>query len=108
MRVEFAEGFEEDLDRIREHLTSHGANVEARFAEIFDALKILRRNPYIGYEVESGLRELVIGDKRRHRGYLVLYDVYEVADDVADDEENEPEGLVVVNAIRSQHESGYH
>ena len=108
MRVEFAEGFEEDLDRIREHLISHGANVEARVAEVFKALRILQRNPYIGYEVEGGLRELVIGDKSRHRGYFVLYDVYEEPDEVADDEESEPKGVVVVNAIRSQHESGYH
>lgn len=108
MRVEFAEDFEEDLDRIREHLRSHGANVEARIAEIFKALIILRRNPYIGYEVEGGLRELVIGDKGRHRGYFALYDVYEEPDALADDDENEPKGVVVVNAIRSQHESGYH
>jgi plasmid stabilization system protein ParE len=108
MKVEFAEGFEEDLDRIREHLATHGANVEARLAEIFDALAILQRNPYIGYEAEDGLRELVIGDKRKHRGYCVLYDVYEELDDGAEDEESEPKGVVVVNAIRSQHESGYH
>lgn len=108
MRVEFADGFEEDLDRIREHLISHGAHVEARLAETFRTLRILERNPYIGYEVEGGLRELVIGDKRRNRGYFVLYDVYEEPEEVADGAESEPEGLVVLNAIRSQHESGYH
>jgi plasmid stabilization system protein ParE len=108
MKVEFAEGFEEDLDRIREHLASHGANVEARLAEIFDALTVLQRNPYLGHEAEDGLRELVIGDKRKHRGYFVLYDVYEELDEGVDDEENEPKGVIVVNAIRSQHESGYH
>jgi len=108
MRIEFAEDFEQDLDRIREHLTSHGANVEARIAEIFKALAILQHNPYIGYEVEDGLRELVIGDKSKHRGYFALYDVYEEPDEDADDEGNEPKGVVVVNAIRSQHESGYH
>lgn len=108
MNVEFAEGFEEDLDRIREHLASHGANVEARLAEIFETLTILRRNPYIGYEAEHGLRELVIGDKRRHRGYFVLYDVYEEPGEDAGDEDNGPRGVVVVNALRSQHESGYH
>ena len=107
MRVEFAEGFEDDMDRIREHLVSHNANVEARLAEIFQALRILQRNPYLGHEVEAGLRELVIGDKSRHRGYLVLYDVYEEPVEVSDDE-TEARGLVVVNAIRSQHESGYH
>lgn len=108
MRVEFAEGFEEDLDRIREHLASHGGNVEARLAEIFQALAILQRNPYIGYEAEDGLRELVVGDKRKHRGYFVLYDVYEEAEEGLAAEEDEPKGVVVVNAIRSQHESGYH
>ena len=108
MRVEFAEDFEEDLDRIREHLIFHGANVEARLAEIFAALRILQRNPYIGYEVEGGLRELVIGDKSRHRSYFVLYDVYEEPHEASDGEENERKGVVVVNAIRSQHESGYH
>lgn len=107
MKVEFAEGFEEDLDRIRGHLVSHGANVEARLAEIFEALAILQKNPYLGYEAEDGLRELVIGDKRKHRGYVVLYDVYEELDEGADEEED-PKGVVVVNAIRSQHESGYH
>jgi plasmid stabilization system protein ParE len=108
MRIEFAEDFEEDLDRIREHLVNHSADVEARIAEIFKALTILERNPYIGYEVEGGLRELVIGDKSRHRGYFALYDVYEDPDEDADDEESEPKGVVVLNAIRSQHESGYH
>jgi plasmid stabilization system protein ParE len=73
--VEFAEDLEEDLDRIKEQLISHGANVEARIAEIFKALTILQRNPYIGYEVEGGMRELVMGDKSKHRGYFVLYDV---------------------------------
>ena len=107
MRIEFAEDFEEDLDRIKEHLISHGADVEARIEEIFKALTILERNPYIGYEVEHGLRELVIGDKSRHRGYFALYDVYEDPDE-GDDEEGEPKGVVVLNAIRSQHESGYH
>jgi plasmid stabilization system protein ParE len=91
MRVEFAEGFEVDLDRIREHLISHGANVEARLAEVFQALRILQRNPYIGYEVEGGSGELVIGNKSRHRGYFVLYDVYEEPEEVADDEER-PKG----------------
>jgi plasmid stabilization system protein ParE len=108
MKVEFAEGFEEDLDRIREHLASHGANVEARLAEIFEALTILQRNPYVGHEAEDGLRELVIGDKRKHRGHFVLYDVYEEPEEDADEEDDEPKGVVVVNAIRSQHESGYH
>ena len=84
MRVEFAEDFEEDLDRIRKHLISHGANVEARIAEIFKVLTILQRNPYIGYEVEGGLRELVIGDKNKHRGYFALYDVHQEPDEVAD------------------------
>lgn len=32
MRVEFAEGFDEDLDRIKEHLVSHQADVEARIS----------------------------------------------------------------------------
>lgn len=108
MRIEFAPDFEEDLDRIREHLVSHGADVEARISEIFEALAILERNPYIGYEVEGGLRELVIGDKSRHRGYFALYDVYEEPDEDADDDESEPKGVVLLNAIRSQHESGYH
>ena len=108
MKVEFAEGFEEDLDRIREHLASHGANVEARLAGIFEALTILQRNPYLGHEAEDGLRELVIGDKRRHRGYVVLYDIYEELDEGANNEEDDPKGVIVVNAVRSKHESGYH
>ena len=64
MRVEFAEDFEEDLAEIREDPISM-ANVEARIAEI-SGIQI-QRNPYIGYEVEGGLRELVIGDKNRHQ-----------------------------------------
>lgn len=108
MRIEFAESFHEDMDRIMEHLITHGAKLEMRIAEIFQALKILRRNPYMGYEVESGLRELVIGDRNKRRGYLALYDVYEDQNENPDDEVDEPSGVVVVNAIRSQHESGYH
>lgn len=59
MRVEFAEDFDEDIDRIRDHLIAHGADVERRIAEIFKALRILELNPFIGYEGEEGMRELV-------------------------------------------------
>ena len=108
MRLLFAEEFHQDLDRIRGHLLLNGAHVEARIAEIFLALKILERNPYIGYEAEEGMRELVIGDRGRNRGYFALYDIYEEPDDDSDDDpDGEAKGLVVVNAIRSQHESGY-
>ncbi|MRD46722.1 type II toxin-antitoxin system RelE/ParE family toxin [Caenimonas koreensis] len=108
MRIEFAEDFHQDIDRITDHLIAHGAQVEMRIAEIFEALKILRRNPYIGYEVEGGMRELVIGDKNKRRGYIALYDVYEDSADDKVDDEDEPKGVIFVNAIRSQQESGYH
>jgi len=103
VRVEFAEGFHEDLERIRGPLVANGARVAARLEEIFEALRLLGHSPYIGQGVEGGLRQLVIGDRRRNRGYVALYDVFDTVDPEADDA-----GLVIVNAIRSWHEGGYH
>lgn len=83
-----------DLDRIADHMLAHEVNdVEARMAELLDALQLLVLHPLIGRPVAGGLRELVIG--RGSRGYVALYGY--------DEARNE----VVVNAVRAQREAGY-
>jgi plasmid stabilization system protein ParE len=93
-RLLFAGRFGGDLERIRLHLLAHNADdVEARLAEIVDALQLLTRHPLIGRKVGHGKRELVIG--HGSRGYVALY-----AFDRVDD-------LVVITALRAQREAGF-
>lgn len=84
----------DDLDRIAAHLREYEASdVEARLAEVIEALQVLTRHPLIGRKVELGRRELVIG--RGARGYVALY-AYDPLDDV-----------VAVAALRAQREAGF-
>jgi toxin ParE1/3/4 len=83
-----------DLDRITDHLLAHEvAGVDARMAEILDALQLLVRHPMIGRPAAAGLRELVIG--RGAHGYVALYHF-----DAAHEE-------VLVAALRAQREAGF-
>jgi plasmid stabilization system protein ParE len=83
-----------DLDRITDHLIAHDvADVDARMAEILDALQLLVRHPLIGRPAAAGMRELVIG--RGSRGYVALYELDEAHDEV------------LVSALRAQREAGF-
>ena len=93
-RLVLATRLADDLDRIAAHLLEHDASdVEARLAEVIEALQALTRHPLIGRKVKLGRRDLVIG--RSARGYLALY-AYDALEDV-----------VVVAALRAQREAGF-
>ena len=110
MKLVFSEGFFEDMARIQQHLRLHGADVSTRITVIFESLTILGHSPCIGRLCEHGLRELVIGTRGRHRGFVALYDARSPlgADPAADGGEDPDGGLVLILAIRSQQEAGYH
>jgi len=93
-RLVLATRLADDLDRIAAHLLEHDASdVEARLAEVIEALQALTRHPLIGRKVKLGRRDLVIG--RSARGYLAL-SAYDALEDV-----------VVVAALRAQREAGF-
>ena len=93
-RLVLATRLADDLDRIAAHLLDHEASdIEARLAEIIEALQVLTRHPLIGRKVKLGRRDLVIG--RGARSYLALY-AYGALDDV-----------VIVAALRAQREAGF-
>lgn len=93
-RIELAPEVLTDFDRIIDHLQQFGTHgIEARIAEIVDAIQILSHSPLIGRKVKGGKRELVIG--RESHGYVALY--RHVSDiDVA-----------FVLAVRAQRESSF-
>lgn len=94
MNIRLAPRAQRDLDRITDHLIAHDvADVDARMAEILDALQLLVRHPLIGRPAAAGMRELVIG--RGSRGYVALYELDEAHDEV------------VVAALRAQREAGF-
>lgn len=83
-----------DLERIADHLAAHEVeDIEARIAEVLDALQLLALHPLIGRPASGGQRELVIG--RGTRGYVARYDYDELRDEV------------VVAALRGQREAGF-
>ena len=93
-RVELAPGVGDDLDRIYDHLTKHGAeDIQPRMDSIIQAIAVLEQNPLIGRPVQSEMRELIIG--RRASGYVALYRYVVELD------------IVFVLAIRGQREAGY-
>lgn len=94
MNIRLAPRAQRDLDRITDHLIAHDvADVDARMAEILDALQLLVRHPLIGRPAAAGMRELVIG--RGSRGYVALYELDEAHDEV------------VVAALLAQREAGF-
>ena len=94
MNIRLTPRAQRDLDRITDHLIAHEvADVNARMAEIFDALELLLRHPLIGRPAAAGMRELVIG--RGSRGYVALYELDEAHDEV------------LVAALRAQREEGF-
>ena len=94
-RVVIAARVDRDLKRILVHLMANDVlGPEQRIEDIIAAIDVLATNPWIGRPTEHDRRELVIG--RDHHGYPALY-----AYDQRTDE-------VVILALRSQKESGYH
>lgn len=94
MNIRLTPRAQRDLDRITDHLIAHDvADVDARMAEILDALQLLVRHPLIGRPAAAGMRELVIG--RGSRGYVALYELDEAHDEV------------LVSALRAQREAGF-
>jgi toxin ParE1/3/4 len=86
--------FYADLARITAHLAAkESQDIDARLAEVFEALGLLKRHPLIGRPAGSPKRELVIG--RGSRGYIARYRY----DDRLDS--------VIVLALRAQRESGF-
>jgi plasmid stabilization system protein ParE len=83
-----------DLERISDFLSESGLNELETLDLIDEAVTILARHPLIGWQVESGLHELVISQGRT--GYVALY-TYEAVHDA-----------ILVLAIRHQREAGFH
>lgn len=93
-RLDIAERFHEDIDRVVAHLRAHDAtDIDMRVEEIFDALWVLKSHPLIGRLADDGSRELVIG--RDARGYVVRYRYNPIKDEVD------------VAALRAQREAGF-
>jgi len=94
-RVELAPEVLDDFERFLDHMAQFQIeDAPARIATIVQALDILVRNPMIGRKLRGGNRELVMG--QGGRGYVALYRYVPVID------------TVVVLAIRSQSEAGFH
>ena len=82
-----------DLERISDFLTNDGQDALEALDLIDEAVTILARHPFIGRQVEEGLRELVISQGKT--GYVALYSV-----------EAEYDAILVL-AIRHQREAGW-
>lgn len=81
-----------DLERISDYL-AEGKDALAVLDLIDEAVAILARHPFIGRQVEDGLRELVISQGRT--GYVALYS-FEAEHDA-----------ILVLAVRHQREAGW-
>ena len=81
-----------DLERISDYL-AEDKDALAVLDLIDEAVAILARHPFIGRQVEDGLRELVISQGRT--GYVALYSV-----------EMEYDAILVL-AVRHQREAGW-
>jgi addiction module RelE/StbE family toxin len=83
-----------DLERLTEFLMSTDPAAAGKTVELIaEAISLLKRHPWIGRPVESGLRELVIS--RGRSGYVALYSVEDAHD------------AVLILSIRHQREAGY-
>lgn len=92
-RISYARQALADLERISDVLTDHGQDALEALDLIDEAIAILTRHPFIGCQVEAGLRELVISQGKT--GYVALYS-FEAAYDA-----------ILVLAIRRQREAGW-
>lgn len=83
-----------DFERLAEFLLHEDSLAAAQAVDLIaEAVEILENHPFIGREVEQGLRELVISHGQS--GYLALYS-YEPKQDT-----------VLVLSVRHQREVGY-
>jgi plasmid stabilization system protein ParE len=83
-----------NLEHISDFLSENGLDTLETLDLIDEAVTVLGRHPFIGRQVESGLRELVISQGKT--GYVALY-AYEPEHDA-----------ILVLAIRHQREAGFH
>jgi plasmid stabilization system protein ParE len=91
--VTFAPSALEDLARHADFLREDPTSAQAAERLITQALSILEKHPLIGYQVESGWRQLVIS--RGKSGYLALYEYDPVRN------------RIIVRTIRHQREMGF-
>lgn len=83
-----------DLERITDFLLEIDPSLALRAVQLIEeAVTVLGHHPYIGREVEYGMRELVIS--HGSTGYLALYDYFP------------GEEVVLILAVRHQREAGY-
>ena len=92
-RISYAGQALADLERISDFLTDGGHDALEALDLIDEAVTILTRHPFIGRQVEDGLRELVIS--QGGTGYVALYSI-----------EAEYDAILVL-AIRHQREAGW-
>lgn len=83
-----------DVERFSDFLVEHDPTSAGSTLEIIaNAVEVLRRHPYIGRQVQNGLRELVIS--RGRTGYVALYEFNSARDEIT------------VHKLRHQLEAGY-
>jgi len=92
-RISYAGQALGDQERISDFLSNGGGDALEALDLIDEAVAILARHPYIGRQVEDGLRELVISQGKT--SYVALYGV-----------EAEYDAILVL-AIRHQREAGW-
>jgi addiction module RelE/StbE family toxin len=92
-RISYAGQALADLERISDFLSNGGGDAMEALDLIDEAVAILARHPFIGRQVEEGLRELVISQGKT--GYVALYSIEAEYD------------AVLVLAIRHQREAGW-
>ena len=93
-RVQLSHHAADCLDSIFDHLAALDITTAAsRIQDIHSALSTLEQTPMIGRPISSGIRELLIGSRRR--GYIARYR-YQPGSD-----------LVLVLAIRNQRQGNY-
>jgi plasmid stabilization system protein ParE len=92
-RISYAVQALADLERISDFLTISSSDAVEALDLIDEAVTVLIRHPFIGRQVENGLRELVISQGTT--GYVALYSF-----------EREYDAILVL-AIRHQREAGW-
>lgn len=92
-RISYAGQALSDVERISDFLVSGGYDAFEVLDLIEEAIAILPRHPFIGRQVEKGLRELVISQGKT--GHVALYSF-----------EAEYDAILVL-AIRHQREAGW-
>ncbi|WP_332877156.1 type II toxin-antitoxin system RelE/ParE family toxin [Massilia sp. S19_KUP03_FR1] len=92
-RISYAGQALGDLERISDFIATSGRDALEALDLIDEAVAILARHPFIGRQVEDGLRELVISQGKT--GYVTLYS-FEVEYDA-----------ILVLTVRHQREAGW-